>query len=123
MVSEQVAPGPNNTQRIEEVEANLEGMKNNIEELQQLSGQFTILTAKMTEEYEKMRRSFENRGKSLIRDESGYHSSNRPPHPPPPSGKWNWHFRKVDMPLFDGTNPHGWILRAERYFQFYGLQE
>lgn len=27
------------------------------------------------------------------------------------------------MPLFDGTNPDGWILRAERYFQFYRLTE
>lgn len=125
MVSEKMAPGPSNTQRIEEVEVNLEGMKNNIEELQQqLSSQFTTLTTKMTEEYGKLRRSFENRGKSPIRDESGYHSGNRPS-PPPKNGQGgsNWHFRKLNMPLFDGTNPDAWILRAERYFQFYGLQE
>lgn len=35
----------------------------------------------------------------------------------------NWRFRKLDMPLFDGINPDGWILRAERYFQFYRLCE
>lgn len=27
------------------------------------------------------------------------------------------------MPLFDGNNPDGWILRAERYHQFYRLSE
>lgn len=35
----------------------------------------------------------------------------------------NWYFKKLDMPLFDGTNPDGWILRAERYHQFYRLTE
>lgn len=25
------------------------------------------------------------------------------------------------MPLFNGSNPDGWILRAERFFNFYGL--
>lgn len=29
----------------------------------------------------------------------------------------------MDLPLFDGTNPDGWILRAERYFNFYRLNE
>lgn len=32
-------------------------------------------------------------------------------------------FRKLDMPLFDGENPDGWILRAERYFNFYKISE
>lgn len=27
------------------------------------------------------------------------------------------------MPLFDGTNPDGYILMVERYFQFYRLTE
>lgn len=35
----------------------------------------------------------------------------------------NWRYRKLDMPLFDGANPDGWILRAERYFDFYRLNE
>ncbi|XP_063950102.1 uncharacterized protein LOC135152878, partial [Daucus carota subsp. sativus] len=35
----------------------------------------------------------------------------------------NWRFKKLDMPLFDGVNPDGWILRAERYHQFYRLSE
>lgn len=35
----------------------------------------------------------------------------------------NWRFRKLDMPLFDGSNPDGWIIRAERYFLFYRLNE
>ncbi|KAK1364271.1 hypothetical protein POM88_039832 [Heracleum sosnowskyi] len=25
----------------------------------------------------------------------------------------NWRYRKLDLPQFDGTNPDGWILRAE----------
>lgn len=38
-------------------------------------------------------------------------------------GGANWRFKKLDMPLFDGVNPDGWILRAERYHQFYRLTE
>ena len=36
-------------------------------------------------------------------------------------GQSNWRLRKLDLPLFDGTNPDGWILRAERFFHFYRL--
>lgn len=25
----------------------------------------------------------------------------------------NWRFKKLDMPLFDGSSPNGWTLRAE----------
>lgn len=35
----------------------------------------------------------------------------------------SWRHKKLDMPLFDGTNLDGWILRAERFFSFYGLTE
>lgn len=35
----------------------------------------------------------------------------------------NWRYRKLDLPQFDGTNPDGWILLAERYFTFYRLNE
>lgn len=51
------------------------------------------------------------------------------PHPPPytpnppTSTHGNWRFKKLDLPLFDGVNPDGWILRAERYFRFYRLEE
>ncbi|KAL2926087.1 Deoxyguanosinetriphosphate triphosphohydrolase-like protein [Bienertia sinuspersici] len=38
-------------------------------------------------------------------------------------GGANWRYKKLDLPLFDGTNPDGWILRAERYFKFYRLSE
>ena len=31
----------------------------------------------------------------------------------------NWKYRKLDLPTFDGTNPDGLLLRAERYFKFY----
>ena len=35
----------------------------------------------------------------------------------------NWRVKKLDLPVFAGTNPDGWILRAERYFHFYRLGE
>lgn len=35
----------------------------------------------------------------------------------------NWHYRKLDLPQFDGTKPDDWILRAERYFAFYRLND
>lgn len=38
-------------------------------------------------------------------------------------GSGNWRFCKLDMPVFDGTDPDGWILRVERYFAFYKLTE
>ena len=38
-------------------------------------------------------------------------------------GGSNWRFKKLDMPLFDGSQPDGWILRAERYLSFYILSE
>lgn len=38
-------------------------------------------------------------------------------------GGGNWRYRKLDMPLFDGYDPDGWVLRVERYFDFYKLTE
>lgn len=38
-------------------------------------------------------------------------------------GGSNWRFRKVDMPAFDGTDPDGWVMRAEHYFQVHRLSE
>ncbi|XP_063935341.1 transposon Tf2-1 polyprotein isoform X1 [Daucus carota subsp. sativus] len=38
-------------------------------------------------------------------------------------GSGNWRFRKLDMPIFDGGDPDGWVLRVERYFAFYRLTE
>lgn len=35
----------------------------------------------------------------------------------------SWRFRKLDLPLFDGINPDGWIIRAERYFKFHRMSE
>lgn len=37
------------------------------------------------------------------------------------SGRNSWRHKKLDLPLFDGNNPDGWILRAERFFKFHGL--
>lgn len=36
-------------------------------------------------------------------------------------GSGIWRGQKLDMPLFDGTDPDGWILRVDRYFDFYKL--
>ncbi|KAL2905021.1 Protein transport protein BOS1, partial [Bienertia sinuspersici] len=38
-------------------------------------------------------------------------------------GGASWRLKKLDLPLFEGNYPDGWILRAERYFQFYWLSE
>lgn len=38
-------------------------------------------------------------------------------------GGTNWRYKKLDLSLFDGSNLYGWILRAERYFNFYRLNE
>ena len=37
---------------------------------------------------------------------------------PMPANRPDFRFRKLEMPLFDGTNPDGWILKAERFFNF-----
>lgn len=29
----------------------------------------------------------------------------------------NWRYRKIEMPLFEGGDPDGWILRSEKYFK------
>lgn len=34
-----------------------------------------------------------------------------------------WRNKKLDLATFDGNNPDGWILRAQRYFRFYRLSE
>lgn len=36
-------------------------------------------------------------------------------------GRYEYRHRKIDMPTFDGTDPDGWILQAERYFAIYQL--
>lgn len=38
-------------------------------------------------------------------------------------GGGRWKYRKLEMPLFEGTDPDGWILRGEKYFDFYRLSE
>lgn len=39
------------------------------------------------------------------------------------NGGSNWRHKKLDLPVFAGINPDGWLLRAERYFSFYRLSE
>lgn len=38
-------------------------------------------------------------------------------------GPGNWRYRKFDMPMFHGSDPDGWLMRVERYFNFYRLTE
>lgn len=38
-------------------------------------------------------------------------------------GGHSWRYRKLEMPVFDGSDPDGWILRGETYFNFYRLSE
>lgn len=40
-----------------------------------------------------------------------------------PGGSLNWKYRKIDMPIFDGSEPDGWLAKIERYFQIYRLTE
>ncbi|KAL4567642.1 hypothetical protein LXL04_023231 [Taraxacum kok-saghyz] len=35
--------------------------------------------------------------------------------------RYEYRHRNIDMPSFDGKDPDGWILQAERYFDIYGL--
>ncbi|KAL4574682.1 hypothetical protein LXL04_021518 [Taraxacum kok-saghyz] len=36
-------------------------------------------------------------------------------------GRYDYRQRKIDIPFFDGSDPDGWILQAERYFAIYQL--
>lgn len=38
-------------------------------------------------------------------------------------GGGGWRAKKLDLPIFNGANPDGWIMRAERFFHFYRLTE
>lgn len=33
----------------------------------------------------------------------------------------DFRFRKLDIPLFDGSNLDGWIMRAETYYAFHRM--
>ena len=35
----------------------------------------------------------------------------------------NSHLRKIDLPIFDGDDPPGWIFRIERYFKVNHVEE
>ncbi|WVZ14135.1 hypothetical protein V8G54_011701 [Vigna mungo] len=37
-------------------------------------------------------------------------------------GQFNWR-KKVELPVFEGTNPLNWINRAERFFELHGVME
>lgn len=38
-------------------------------------------------------------------------------------GGRGWRGKKLDLPIFNGTNPDRWIIRAERFFRFYWLAD
>lgn len=62
-------------------------------------------------------------GKAWFGDNGGFGSGNGGGMSYGGGGKSNWRYRKLDMPVFDGSDPDGWILRVERYFGFYRLSE
>ena len=37
--------------------------------------------------------------------------------------KYDGRGRRLEMPVFDGKNPDGWVLRAERFFNMNRLNE
>lgn len=37
--------------------------------------------------------------------------------------KGSWRYRKIEMPLFEGNDPDGWVLRSEKYFTVFRLSE
>lgn len=130
-----MAPG-NVTQRVDQLEEGLQGVRGSIEELQQnvsqqMKEQMLVLTEKMIELLNQNNLNLRATVTETIRNASGEETGRPPPgfETRPPGGTGgipggsNWRFRKLDMPLFDGNNPDGWILRAERYFSFYRLQE
>lgn len=38
-------------------------------------------------------------------------------------GGRQWRYRKMEMPLFDRSDPDGWLLRGEKYFMVCRLNE
>ncbi|KAJ0719583.1 putative retrotransposon gag domain, aspartic peptidase domain superfamily [Helianthus annuus] len=73
-----------------------------IETTTNLATQITKLTDNITTD------SFRNGTPKSTDDSSS--SNNRRPTPKPP---------KINLPLFDGSNPLGWIFQAENYFSYY----
>lgn len=77
--------------------------------------------------------SRENSHQTVTQPEPHSHSSilnnNQRLIQPPPhqtqtqTNKGEWRTKKLDLPIFSGENPDGWIMQAERYFHFYGLSE
>nr|AEV42261.1 hypothetical protein [Beta vulgaris] len=59
------------------------------------------------------RRDWEEREGFVRGDGDGYEGGFR--------GGGGWKAKRLDLPIFTGTNPDGWILRTERYFGFYRL--
>jgi hypothetical protein len=53
-------------------------------------------------------------------EEDGYEEEERETPPPPRNDRYS---RRIDMPLFDGSDPDDWVARAERYFDIYNLTE
>ena len=58
---------------------------------------------------EDMGGSYSYKGEKMLSPNSGGGSSSG-------GTRHDFLFRKLEMPLFDGSNPDGWILKAERYF-------
>lgn len=125
------------TQRVETVEEDVAAVKTTLFELQQtMQRQYTEQMALLNQRFTEMAAENSQLHSSIreVRETMAIPNSANGPTPtgsPNTSGGGagaqnngsNWRFRKLDMPLFDGSNPDGWIIRAERYFTFYRLGE
>ena len=108
------------TQKVESMEEEMVAVKTSIDNLQQ------NWQKQFMEQMNLMREEFRATMAESLHSFTEPPSGGTPPNGAGPShlnGGQNWRFRKLDMPLFDGVNPDGWIIRAERYFLFYRLNE
>lgn len=111
----------NVSQRVESVEQELAGIRTSMEQMQMRSAQtqqtfldeLARVNAQMRTFMEGQTR-FQDEVRAIFPDPSFIATNPNPFNSPGTNGGSNWRFKKHDMPLFDGTNPEGWIMRAER---------
>ena len=139
LVSEPFVPGSmankNVTQRVEHVEEVLgsvqQELQRNHQDSQREVGSLKEDMAKIQQQLALLLNqrsdstpggsSMTERMKEKVTDSGGYSPMSGDPlgHAglsPNGGNRYDFRFRKLEMPVFDGTNPDGWILKAERYF-------
>lgn len=120
----------NVSQRVETVEQELAGIRASMEQMQAGSVQtqqtFLDEVARMNAQmrlFMEGHNRFQEEVRASLPDFTNIPNTPNSNNSPGGAGGSNWRFKKLDMPLFDGTNPDGWIMRAERYYDFYRLTE